>query len=130
MISKELLSEVLEVSEVLRIYDAMDDDAPNFSDNEIVIECLPLSFLNYNELDDDENQAINIVINIYELTHKCKEWAFNNSFCIMSGILNHSKTKIAVIENINIFTPKISFTANTEHESIFKACEWIMEQTK
>ena len=68
-------------------------------------------------------------INIYELAHKCKEWAFDKGFVLksykkqgaLSGTYHYA---IDINENV------AEWLSNTEQEAIFKACEWIMEQTK
>lgn len=56
-------------------------------------------------------------INIYELAHKCKEWAIKNDFFIFSGyngnyncFVNHSGNR---------------FFGDTEPEAIFKATQYI-----
>lgn len=67
--------------------------------------------------------------NIYELAHKCKEWAYTKG---MREIL--SADGVAYIDKENGvldeggFYPEQWFSANTEPEAIFKACQWIMEQ--
>jgi len=61
-------------------------------------------------------------INIHELAHKCKEWAYSKSY------------KIASYKSYNNWICKDPFKgdpyigADTEPEAIFKACEWILEQ--
>ena len=67
-------------------------------------------------------------INIYELAYKCKEWALSEGH-----ILKHWTTKPmggteCYCESNNI--DKYPFEAETEQESIFKACEWILKETK
>lgn len=66
-----------------------------------------------------------IIINIYELAHKCKEWAWrlgydlpitrhdNNSFCIK-------------IDEKNVKYHK-SHWGDSESIGIFKACQWILD---
>ena len=84
--------------------------------------------------------------NIYELAHKCKEWAYKvakfpikletsptdeygEEYSIGSWFLcgiegNHPKT------NNTIKRYTLVHYGQNEPEAIFKACEWIMEQTK
>ena len=108
MISKKLLSEVLS-SNVQDI------------DYEFMSKSFSESVIRYYANGKD------YLINIYELAHKCKEWAYNTTgLAVWSTVLtNGSKSevfKVASLEN--------DFYADTEQESIFQACEWIMEQTK
>ena len=114
MISKELLSEVLNLN-------MWKTNSLNIlvDENKVSYSGIFLGDLGY--------QKSSVDINIYELSHKCKEWAFNNGFGLTSGLLNYSKTKIAVLENIDLLMPKISFTGNTEPEAIFNACQWILD---
>jgi hypothetical protein len=56
-------------------------------------------------------------INIYELAHKCKEWAFKHHNIILWSGLNTCHYHTPIIEK--------SFTKDTEAEAIFKACQWI-----
>lgn len=80
------------------------------------------SYLEYwvDEYNDDYSRKINI----YELAHKCKEWALKQKYYIKSQV----GTEISVA---NIFASNNrcdeNITANTEPEAIFKACEWILE---
>ena len=58
-------------------------------------------------------------INTYELMHKCKEWAYEKY-----DISILSLRKSASINSDKHLAP---FTADTEPEAIFKACEWILK---
>ena len=77
------------------------------------------------------------LINIYELAHKCKEWATSKGY-IMLSYMEDDKTGYVSLGDlfgqtkVKLPQPKDSFwfEADTELEAIFKACEWIMEQTK
>ena len=68
-------------------------------------------------------------INIYELAHKCKEWAYKEGFIIDTGFHKYYINQFNancygwVSSNISI---KQHFNECTEHEAIFKACEWIL----
>ena len=70
-----------------------------------------------------------IIINIYELAHKCKEWALRKNYILASesntygGICNMSISSmdVGVFYNIQSTT-----RANTEVEAVIKACEWIL----
>lgn len=106
MISKELLSEVLE-EEVIDI----------------------ILFANEYEL---KNNVFKSLPNIYELAHKCKEWAFKYRYMIDSNIsptfkeVNTGIVGTSLIYNLNNMESK-RFQSDTEPKSIFKACEYIME---
>ena len=75
-------------------------------------------------------KTFDYVINIYELAHKCKEWAIDlyggEAYFMRSG---NYVDWFCETGFTNGFDTK-KFTAGTELEAIFKACEWIMEQTK
>lgn len=71
-------------------------------------------------------------INIYELAHKCKEWAFLQGYELRSG------RDIDVKEDLCYFCEykqerqidyynRDYFLAKTEVEAIIKSCEWILE---
>jgi len=65
-------------------------------------------------------------INIYELTHMCKEWALDKVFFIQSGYADQIGwyCSFAVMPEDE---PRV-INADTESESIFKACEGILQQ--
>ncbi|MFW9625124.1 MAG: hypothetical protein ACMV1K_00155 [Sulfurospirillum sp.] len=80
-------------------------------------------------------------INIYELAHKCKEWASLYGYDLFSHRFNEHASyayldldmkNVVPSNNKYIFIGNYikEFEADTEPEAIFKACEWIMEQTK
>ena len=124
MISKELLSEVLNC-EVLDI----DNEIPDF---------IPLvSYMAKHRIPTME-KTFDADINIYELAHKCKEWAFQRWYDIYSCVdsdeayafLHNFKTSDVLQDRPNIMPFDQEIVADTEPEAIFKACEWIMEQGK
>ena len=101
MISKELLSEVLNNKKIL------------LSKNDLLIEDNVLLF------DNKCNYLVNI--NLYELAHKCKEWAKQKEYWSISG---YDEGYFCMLHDMpdNRF-----FYAETELEAIFKACEWILK---
>ena len=110
MISKELLSEVLKIDDIVHIQK---------------------EGINYLFISRANNQAI--IINIYELAHKCKDWAYSKDYSYLSGrddIFFHSYKYICSVGIDESSTE--DFYADTEVEAIFKACQWILdnEQTK
>lgn len=63
--------------------------------------------------------------NIYELAHKCKEWAFENGAAIQSRrMIGIGYEVTGIYLEGNILPP---FHARYEPEAIFKACQWILE---
>ena len=69
-------------------------------------------------------------INLYELAHKCKEWVLDEGYWITIGIgattqlvLTSKGTTILDSELYRIEDKDL-----TEHEAVFKACEWILKQ--
>ena len=110
MISKELLSEVLKES-VLSIRPYIEDDI--IDENITIYECGKNTYG---------------IIDIYELAHKCKEWAFKNyKIIINSRITSNTKLINGYAEIIKNYDYLYGDYADTEPEAIFKACEWIME---
>lgn len=116
--SKELFIEVLNIK-IENIKKSVDD----FSLYGVVIENEMAYLRNKNTLFDLEE------ICIYKLAYKCKEWAIKKEFIVTSQINTYaSYSYIGLDELYGGFIKE--FEANTEPEAIFKACEWIMEQTK
>ena len=74
-----------------------------------------------------ENTSCLGTYNIYELSHKCKEWALNKNYEIWS--VSKNKGGEAQIEHFKNGTMAVR-CGKTEPESIFQACEWILSQTK
>ena len=66
-------------------------------------------------------------INIYELAHKCKEWAISKGW-VLHEVRN---LKEYIIYFSGDFRESSNdFRADTEHEAIFQACEWILKESK
>ena len=63
-------------------------------------------------------------INIYELAHKCKEWALKHHYKVISKPDNVPGLWEAYV-NLSL-TSKHGEVADTEPEAIFKACQWIL----
>ena len=114
--SKELLSEVL----------GCDCNKCYFEDTYNIIH---YSY-EYDVTWSEEVQSSESEINIYELAHKCKEWAFKyGKFQIYSGRFSDScgRNCIATIKWYEGMWRSIDFTEAEEHEAIFKACQWILD---
>lgn len=78
-----------------------------------------------------------ISINIYELAHKCKEWALELEYIIESYYeAYYDDNKPYAIVKVffdgnevwNNYSNEYIDIWHTEPESIFKACEWILKQ--
>lgn len=115
-ISKELLSEVLE--EYI--------DAVKLDGNEIIYAFRVSSCgMTPHEYTHDEGS-----INIYELEHKCKEWAEEVlPDVFLSSGMGYKDNEWIAFSNNSDYTNCL-FYADTEPEAIFKACEWILIKVK
>ncbi len=73
-----------------------------------------------------EEEGVYDSINIYELSHKCKEWLRGLGY--MVTIYTHLDT-VAISLSVNgtqlYCSPSMSVTP--EPEAIFKACQWILD---
>ena len=129
IISKELLSEVLNENRVT---------IKNLCiSNNILIYvsfCSPneLNGTNYNEhlLNDYHCLKADIYqeINIYELAHKCKEWAWDSHEYKLYSTIGFCKFFWSYTDSIGIMRAhERSFDADSEPEAIFKACQWILD---
>lgn len=109
-ISKELLTIVLE-KEI----------------REFVIEKNELRYI----LENDTNSIPELYyINIYELAHKCKEWANKQGYKkVYSGIYestDQGSLYICIISSIEA-NHTLDFWESTEQEAIFKASQYILD---
>ena len=111
-ISKELLSKVIGISNL---------------DYELSINKKELHYGN-------AESKISEFINIYELAHKCKQWALDNGYYLRAeqGINYYDNLQWVAYLNRDMDdgADYIEHWNNTEPEAIFKACEWILKQTK
>ena len=121
MISKELLSVVLGIplahiryNDTTNLYKIFKEDLFNWSDGSY-------------------GRWSNLEVNIYELAHKCKEWAVNlspnkhalSSYARWGDIRNYKKTNGSYYICQHLVSG-IQFEAESEPEAIFKACQWIL----
>ena len=117
MISKELLSEVLEneVPYQVRVH-------------KIIIKNNSLNYF-YNSKDNRGGLfEANEYINIYELANKCKEWALEHDCEPLSCI--RSKDRAICDIYSDKYNCKFTHYADTEIKAIFKACQWILDNKK
>ena len=120
MISKELLSEVLDLKYPIRIIHHF---------------CKGQNVLNYDL--HVECALFQESINIYELAHKCKEWAWEKHSLMLFQTQYFPKVYYGVkdlktpMEDFISKVPQCDrFSADTEPEAIFKACEHILKEIK
>jgi hypothetical protein len=67
-------------------------------------------------------------INIYELMHIMKEWAFNTGYTVEIKWRHNSHPQEKTRCVIKLGTYGTKGVAGTEFEAVTKACEWILEQ--
>ena len=112
MISKELLSEVIK------------EDLHRISRIDQVANCIHYKI--YNDFFEDTYYAVNI----YELAHKCKKWAEDKGYILLSKnkecLIYLIDEVYDVVECLNQYEEY--FEADTEHKATFKACEWVLNQ--
>lgn len=79
---------------------------------------------------DKDMSGVYRSINIYEFVFKCKEWAKTKKMYINSIYNEFYWDRIEKEYFADIPNKNKSFYADTEVESIFKACEWILKEIK
>ena len=107
---------------------------------ELLSEVLGLK-INLVEIDEARNKVfyycnqfgkITGEISTFELAHKCKEWAKLKHFIDIDshpGCARWGAKAVSHNGKPSVFYEQV-FIGRTEPEAIFKACEYIMEQTK
>ena len=123
-ISKKLLSEVFN-KKVFAIYTENEEGDDFIRENEI-------SYTYRIDMQGMGFEEIEKAINIYELAHKCKEWALSKGYILMSKPRTSSSFAICVFCKNGKCDYEDDlwndFRADTEVEAIFKACQWIMNK--
>ena len=127
MISKELLSEVMSI----KIEDIV--DLKMFGkDLKYYEKCLLKSCCDGRL--SKHKDSICKSINIYELAHKCKEWAIKqHKIDLITLELDKNEKTINCSILYGEIHPNMKmyyFNADTEIEAIFKACQWILDSKK
>ncbi len=64
--------------------------------------------------------------NVYELAHKCKEWAFKQDVLIGGGITKEGDYWSDVHYECKGDICTFSINSSTEYEAVFRISEWIM----
>ncbi len=116
MISKELLSVVLGIPLAHIRY----NDTTNLYK---IFKEYP-----FNWSDGSYGRWSNLEVNIYELAHKCKEWALEHDCELLSCIRSKDRSICDIYSDK--YNCKFTHYADTEPEAIFKATSYIMEQLK
>ena len=107
MINKELLTEILGI-EILSSKEVKQTDIIRYK------------FKSIGETRDSS-------INTYELAHLCKKWAYRNNYLIESLYNEQNEIYVHWMSRLN---SRIDFNGLSEPDSIFKACEYILEEIK
>ncbi len=119
MISKELYKIVQPNEELNEELNITDVSELKLFDNDLYID--------YNT----EEYNCSLLINIYELAHKCKEWAKSKGFTIRVIDEMCSREPLAHRKSVSIISydgiTKIKVRDLPEPEAVFKACQWILE---
>ena len=118
MISKELLSVVLDIPLQHIRYNGTTNHYKIFKEN----------LFKWNS--GDYGRWSNLEINIYELAHKCKVWAFHNGYWLSIRLYEPNGFNIVVFSHIHSQLQQDLKEINdkTEVEAIFKACQWILDK--
>ncbi len=123
MISKELLSEVL-TEKLKRHNPSFKEVIESAYDKEF--EALQINYLGKNGV------IYGYMINIYDLSYKCKEWAFKNGYFLHTTMkINHITKELSYKVSIEPTEyAEYAKTSDTEPEAVFEACEWILKNTR
>lgn len=65
-------------------------------------------------------------LNIHELAHKCKEWAYKQGYSIVDGI-DTIGNKICYIMKCTGFAVDYYYEQTINYVDVFQACQWILE---
>lgn len=113
MISKELLSEVLGYT-------------PFKIDKIKQVDGVGLTLILLNQ-----DGTVRSYQNIYQLAHKCKEWAYTQGYILFSKIRLNSSLASCYFDTMGKHDYEDGyhndFRAESEPEAIFKACQWILD---
>lgn len=125
MIPKYILKEVLFYKEKYKDQIEITRLVPNknYIEYTLVVTGNPYNYITHDK------------ISVYELAHKCKEWAYSQGYIISSGltpVLGVNKDGWAeVFSSSTPLDGKLhTFKQLSEPKAIFKACQWLLEQNK
>ena len=117
-ISKELLSEVLDIHTIIM--------------PPIIEPGNNIGYLVYGSQNTPEEVRRNHKqINIYEFAFKCKEWTLNKGYSQFKGQRRYLEKGIGFVYSIGSTTLLIKeFYGDTEVEVIIKSCSWVLKQER
>ena len=100
-----------------------------------IMDTKHIHFLHNNRVNDivyEQGGDLQYNINIHELAHKCKEWAYIQGYVLFSKIRLNSSYASCYFDIMGIHDYEDDFhndfRAETEPDAIFKACEWILDR--
>jgi len=127
MISKDLFVAVMPEAQRLLNQDGYEFETFRFDDYDNTIRAT-ISKINGYVCDYGTGIHCPVNINIYELAHKCKEWAFNEGYSILIDILGIDNYQISM-EQLKDGKPAYvkDLYNTTEPKAIFLACQWILD---
>ena len=80
---------------------------------------------------DDKHKMDTIVINIYELMHMCKDWAYTNGYKIKSYKEGTFMYEAEIREKMcREGQDHWYMTGDSEPDIIFRSCFWLMKKGK
>ena len=123
MISRELLSEVLgkDIREIAFTEDEKVKLEENWQGEIFKENCLVYTYMV--SMRGMGGSLYLEEINIHELSHKCKEWARDMDYILVSN-LNTVGARCDVYSGSDMV---MSTDSDTEPQAIFKACQWILD---
>ena len=136
-ISKELLSEVLGEDVRLGEYNIIDNDGvPQKYNMKITFNGTTLNYWRYYKEWDDGSTMASCRINVYELQHLCKEWAFNEGYQLeISRYWNIPTYYCKLVIRGGDFCEECGESRAIyeledlqEIDIVVKACEWVLNE--
>jgi len=116
MISKELLSAVMSITVIDTEFDTTGEYDP----------CVQINYsMPFEGLNGPENSGV-LLLNLHELAHLCKEWAYRRYS--ISSWKQYFGYGVKLTDSFGNSPKNLVITEATEPEAIFKACEWILRQ--
>lgn len=96
-------------------------------DKTLTFNRLTLALGHKHHIPEQPDVIMNISINIHELAHKCKEWAWEKGHSLCTTPLMANDSIIYCWDELERSKDEtISIKAHSVPEAIFKACEWIL----
>lgn len=116
--SKELLSEVLDKDYNDRLVDWFQIEDDNYL----------RTYYDCGKFDEQGRPTgLGIEINIYELAHKCKEWAYIKHQILLDSRVTSAGSCFLTSSPMSEHNYDKKFIDKSEPEAIFQACQWILD---